>query len=175
MTFTLTFSEPRVHSYTTRRDPRARASQHTVTAIPRPFLLPLTRTAAFVLAVLDAIEAVETSEAWWTRMYASLTARYTIIMLSVGLLPAAEEAIDRKIEPEGLQSAGGSGSGSHCAPHTERAGFVAAASKVTKAVEHDAGAVNVVVSGLMFIRLRPEREVAVGMMFACKDFETENQ
>ena len=46
---------------------------------------------------------------------------------------------------------------------------------VSYAVEHDAGAVNVVVSGPLFVRLKPEREVAVGMMFTCKDFKTENQ
>jgi hypothetical protein len=44
-----------------------------------------------------------------------------------------------------------------------------------QAVEHDAGALNVVVSGPLFVKLQPEREVAVGMIFTCEDFETENQ
>jgi hypothetical protein len=35
-------------------------------------------------------------------------------------------------------------------------------------VEHDAGAVNVVVRGPLFVRLNPEREVAVGMMFRAR-------
>jgi hypothetical protein len=45
----------------------------------------------------------------------------------------------------------------------------------TTAVAHDAGAVNVVVSGPLFKRLQPEREVAVGMLFTCEEFEAYDQ
>jgi len=73
-----------VPSYTTRRAPRAKARQHTVAITPRPFSLPLTRTAAFVLEVLDAAEAIAISEAWWTRMNMSLNATPTYEVASEG-------------------------------------------------------------------------------------------
>jgi hypothetical protein len=54
--------------YTTKRAPRTKDRQHTAATIPSSFPLPLTRTAEFFLEVLDAVEAVTVSEAWWTRI-----------------------------------------------------------------------------------------------------------
>ena len=84
-------------SYTTRRAPRARARQHPVATTPSPFALPPTRTAAFVLEVLDAVGAVVVSEAWWTRRNMSLTATPTnevacegeneVVTIDIGVVP----------------------------------------------------------------------------------------
>ena len=86
VTFKLTFPGHEVSSYTTRRAPRVTARQHAAATIPRPFSLPLTRTAIFVLEVLDAdaVEATAVSEAWWTRVNMSLTATPTYEVASEG-------------------------------------------------------------------------------------------
>lgn len=76
---------------------------------------------------------------------------YTMIMPAFGLLPSAEESMDRMTEPEGLQSA--DGRTSHFACHWKKVGSVTGPIAMAKGVEHDAGAVNVVVSGPLFVRV----------------------
>ena len=84
MIFQSNFPAPKAPAYTTRRVPRAKATQHTAATTPSPFSLPLVHTAEFglVLELPPVLEAVDeepatpvVSEASWIRMNMSLVAR----------------------------------------------------------------------------------------------------
>lgn len=70
--------------HTERKVSRIKDKHHTAATTPRPFPLPLMRAAEFRCDVLDAVEAVTVSEAWWTNMYKPSTATPTYELTSDG-------------------------------------------------------------------------------------------
>jgi hypothetical protein len=119
--------------------------------------------AEFVLEVLDAadavdavevVEAIALSEAWWTRMNMSLSATPTYEVAFEGAndvvtIDCGVVAVIVSRPPVIV-----------CPPMVHIPYTVPTSPSGT-------------VSGPLFIRLKPEREVAACMMFTCEDFKTE--